>query len=94
MKYHDFLARVEEGGEYTDPADAEKAVRTVLEALGRRLTGAESRHAASQLPAELKSFLEQAPDPAEKLGPEQFIDHLSAAIGRAGRARNGTPAQC
>ncbi|MCH6471172.1 DUF2267 domain-containing protein [Sinomonas terrae] len=83
MKYHDFLKRVEERGEYTDPADAEKAVRTVLEALGRRLTGAESHHVASQLPAELKWFLEQAPEPAEKLGPEQFIDHLSAGTGES-----------
>jgi uncharacterized protein (DUF2267 family) len=75
------VARVEERGEYSGRAEAEEALRNVLEALGRRLTGAESRHVASQLPAELKPFLEQAPAPAEKLGPEQFIDHLSSVTG-------------
>ena len=81
MKYRDFLAKVQERGEYAHRSEAERAVESVLQLIGERLPGAECRHLASQLPAELKPLLLRAQVPAQTMGAEQFVDRLSALTG-------------
>ncbi|MFD1210989.1 DUF2267 domain-containing protein [Arthrobacter sp. GCM10027362] len=80
MKYDEFLAKVQERGDLPGRDESERAVRSALGLLGRRLTGGESDDVASQVPEELMPLLLVSDEP-EPIGPEQFLDRLGEDTG-------------
>ncbi|MFC5637083.1 DUF2267 domain-containing protein [Streptomyces bullii] len=52
-RYDEFLAQVRDRGEYADQDEAAKVTEAVLEALAGRITSAETKDLAAQLPAPL-----------------------------------------
>ncbi|MDI5962765.1 DUF2267 domain-containing protein [Streptomyces sp. SL13] len=89
MAYGQLLERVRYDGAYPTRERAERAVRDVLGALGRQLTGEERAALAARLPAEAAFALNaQASDTApaaEALTGWGFVKELAARTG-------GTPA--
>jgi uncharacterized protein (DUF2267 family) len=81
MTHEEFLAMVRERGQYQDLAEAERVSRAVLGLLGARLTAGEVSDLASQLPAQLKDALVQAPQQAQAFGVEEFVQRLAQAVG-------------
>lgn len=81
MKGHDFLARVRERGDYADTAEAERVTTIVLQQLGTRLAGGESKDLAGQLPAEVQPPLLDAPQESASFGVEEFLSRVAEATG-------------
>ncbi|WP_435879449.1 DUF2267 domain-containing protein [Streptomyces tirandamycinicus] len=85
MTFHHMLERVRYEGAYPTRERAEEAVRAVLAALGRQLTGERRVELAARLPVEgALVFTSQIPD-AEPLSGWEFVKDLAARTG-------GTPA--
>ncbi|WNI21520.1 DUF2267 domain-containing protein [Streptomyces sp. ITFR-16] len=85
MTFHQMLERIRYEGAYPTRERAEDVTRTVLEALGRQLTGDERVDLAARLPVEAARILTgQIPDPRPLTG-WGFVKDLA---GRTG----GTPA--
>ncbi|MFJ3963246.1 DUF2267 domain-containing protein [Streptomyces sp. NPDC090036] len=81
MTFDQMLERVRYEGAYSTRERAEEAVRTVLAALGRRLTGDERVDLAQALPVEAALTLTaQIPDP-EHLTGWGFVKDLAARTG-------------
>ncbi|MEU9107740.1 DUF2267 domain-containing protein [Streptomyces xanthophaeus] len=81
MTYDQLLERVRYEGAYPTRERAEEAVRTVLAALGRQITGDERVDLARRLPVEAAlAFTATAPD-TEQLTGWGFIKDLAARTG-------------
>ena len=86
MQYPEFLRRVEEQIEATQPASetqraAERAIAATLETLSERVTGGEAADLAAQLPEELQAPLRRAPEAAEGLSLEEFYQRVAEREG-------------
>ncbi len=86
MQYPEFLRRVEEQIEATQPVSdtqraAESAIAATLETLSERLTGGEAADLAAQLPEELQTPLQRAPEAAESLSLEEFYQRVAEREG-------------
>ncbi|WP_158851313.1 DUF2267 domain-containing protein [Saccharothrix deserti] len=81
MKEHELVSAVRESTGIGSTDDAERAVRATLQVLGRRLTGGETRHLASQLPPALSSALPEE-GAGERFGVEEFYQRVAAEEGR------------
>ncbi|MET9463747.1 DUF2267 domain-containing protein [Streptomyces sp. NPDC006544] len=85
MTYHQLLERVRYEGAYPTPEHAEAAVRAVLTALGRQLTGDERVDLARLLPVEAALALTASVPDTGRLTGWEFVKDLAARTG-------GTPA--
>ncbi|MFD0489691.1 DUF2267 domain-containing protein [Saccharopolyspora spinosporotrichia] len=83
MKKDEFLAKVEQRGEYEGKEQAAHAVRAVLETLGERLTGDEAKDLAAQLPEGIAGLL-SVRDSAQSLSVDEFLDKISSRLDKAG----------
>jgi uncharacterized protein (DUF2267 family) len=59
MNYDEFVGQVQSRARLASTNDAIRATRATLEVLGERIFGGEAKDIASQLPTELKSYLQQ-----------------------------------
>ncbi|MGW0390411.1 DUF2267 domain-containing protein [Streptomyces sp. NPDC003042] len=81
LTFEQLLERVQYEGAYPNRERAERAVRDVLAALGRRLTGDERVELASRLPAPAAlAFTAEIPDIRQLTGWE-FVKDLAARCG-------------
>ncbi|GIX49484.1 MAG: hypothetical protein KatS3mg131_3695 [Candidatus Tectimicrobiota bacterium] len=64
MHYDEFVIRVQHEAGLDTPEEAVQAIRATLETLGERLDNPEKAQLASELPKELRAFLEQHPQHA------------------------------
>lgn len=81
MKYHEFLAVARDRGKYGDQAEVEQAARTVLGALGARLTRDEAEDLASQLPEPLpEAVLAESAPGGTRWSLEEFLDHIGSRL--------------
>jgi uncharacterized protein (DUF2267 family) len=86
MQYQEFLQRVEEQIDATQPATetksaAERAITATLQTLSERLTGGEAKDLAAQLPQELQAPLQRSAEPAEDLSLEEFYERVAEREG-------------
>lgn len=86
MQYMEFLRRVEQQIEATQPASdtqraAEQAITATLETLSERLTGGQARDLAEQLPEELQPPLKRVAENAEDLSLEEFYQRVAEREG-------------
>lgn len=81
MTYDQMLERVRYEGAYPTRERAEDAVRAVLDALGRQLTGDERVDLARCLPVEAALALTASPPATEQLTGWGFIKDLAARTG-------------
>lgn len=73
----DFLRRVQHLGELSSRDEAETAARLTLSALGDRISGGQAADLAAALPGELRPCLEQAAEPAQAFGIEEFLRRIA-----------------
>jgi uncharacterized protein (DUF2267 family) len=73
----DFLRRVQRLGELRSRAEAETATRLTLSALGDRISGGQAADLAAALPDEMRPCLEQASEPAQAFGIEEFLRRIA-----------------
>jgi len=84
MRYHEFVRRVQEQGEFDSRDEAVTAIEATLSSLGECLYRTERRHLASQLPKEAAAFLEEYVNsevrrpPAVCLTLQEFYDRVGA----------------
>jgi uncharacterized protein (DUF2267 family) len=84
MRYHEFVRRVQEQGEFDSRDEAVTAIKATLSSLGECLYRTERRHLASQLPKEAAAFLEEYVNsevrrpPAACLTLQEFYDRVGA----------------
>lgn len=83
MKYHEFLAKIRQFGEYESQEEAERVTRTVLGVLGARLTGSEAKDLAAQLPDQMSDVLLVQSEPGQPLGVEEFLSEVAKRLGGA-----------
>ena len=87
MQYQEFVQRVEEQVNVTQPATdtqraAENAITATLETLSERLTGGETNDLASQLPTELQAPLQRTgEEQAEDFSLEEFYERVAEREG-------------
>ncbi|WP_329448330.1 DUF2267 domain-containing protein (plasmid) [Streptomyces sp. NBC_01426] len=81
MTFDQMLERVRYEGAYPTRERAEEAVRNVLTALGRQITGDERVDLAQCLPVEAALALTCAPPDAEQLTGWGFVKNLAAQTG-------------
>lgn len=81
MKQEEFLARVRERGEYTEPEEAERVTAAVLAVLGSRIPPDESKDLAAQLPGELGGYLDVSGPVVEAYGVEEFCRRVGDRLG-------------
>ena len=86
MQYQEFLQRVQEQINATEPATqtqraAEQAITATLQTLSERLTGGEATDLAAQLPEELKAPLERSAEEAERFSLEEFYERVAEREG-------------
>ena len=82
MQYQEFIQRVEEEIDATQPATdtqraAENAITATLETLSERLTGGEANDLAAQLPRELQAPLQRTAEEAEDFSLEEFYGRVA-----------------
>jgi uncharacterized protein (DUF2267 family) len=81
VKAHEFLAKVQQRGEYSDQDEAREVTATVLSVLGERLAGNEPADLAAQLPAGIDEFVTSAqPHGGNSFGVEEFLHRIAAAL--------------
>jgi uncharacterized protein (DUF2267 family) len=83
MRYPELIAEVSERSGLPS-AEAEAVTRATLQTLGERITGADARGLAAQLPQELRDVLEQAAEEAEPFDLDEFL-------GRVGKRAEAAP---
>ena len=86
MQYQEFLQRVQEQINATEPATqtqraAEQAITATLQTLSERLTGGEATDLAAQLPEELKAPLQRSAEEAEGFSLEEFYGRVAEREG-------------
>ena len=86
MQYQEFLQRVQEQINATEPATqtqraAEQAITATLQTLSERLTGGEATDLAAQLPEELKAPLQRSAEEAERFSLEEFYERVAEREG-------------
>ncbi|GAB2878523.1 DUF2267 domain-containing protein [Streptomyces deserti] len=82
MRYDEFLAQVRDRGEYADQDEAAKVAEAVLEVLAGRITSAETKDLAAQLPAPLDAKLTAAAsEQPESYGVEEFCRRVAERTG-------------
>lgn len=77
----EFLAKVQERGEYADKHEARHVTAIVLNLLGQRLAGTERHDLAAQLPAGIDQLV--TPDEEASLasfGVEEFLARIAARL--------------
>ncbi|MFF8974299.1 DUF2267 domain-containing protein [Streptomyces sp. NPDC014995] len=80
MQWDEFLAAVQERGEYGTPQEAERAARVVLALLGAHLVGEARTELAGRLPETFAMVLLNPLQAHEPLSPERFIRATAAWI--------------
>ncbi|MEU2288127.1 DUF2267 domain-containing protein [Streptomyces sp. NPDC013178] len=80
MRWDEFLAAVQERGEYGTPQEAERAARVVLALLGAHLVGEARAELAARLPETFAMVLLNPLQAHEPLSPERFIRATAAWI--------------
>lgn len=80
MQWDEFLAAVQERGEYGTPQEAERAARVVLALLGAHLVGEARTELAGRLPETFALVLLNPLQAHEPLSPERFIRATAAWI--------------
>jgi uncharacterized protein (DUF2267 family) len=80
MRQDEMVAAVRASAGIDSRERAEKAVRSTLGVLGRRLAGGETSHVASQLPAGLAQML-PVEGPGERFGMAEFYDRVAVDEG-------------
>lgn len=83
MKYDEFLAEVQQLGEYDSREEAERVTRAVLEMLAERLTGSEAEDLAAQLPDQMGDFLQTQSSAGRSLGVDEFLSEVAERLGGA-----------
>ena len=82
MKYHEFLARVRERGEYADQDEARQIAEQVLSVLAQRISPGEVEDLASQLPEPLGRAVSGArQQQPESFGIEEFCRRVAQRTG-------------
>jgi uncharacterized protein (DUF2267 family) len=82
VNYDEFVAAVQERGEYPTRAEAEDAARSVLEVLASRITPGEAEDMAAQLPGSLADAARpHGAGGAESFGVEEFCRRVADATG-------------
>ena len=77
MQYDDFIDRVQQRAGLNSQEGAVRAIRATLETLGERLSRAETRQLAAQLPKELRAYFH--PRQESQIFPlEEFFNRVSA----------------
>ena len=76
MQWSEFLARVQEHGQYATTTEAERVSRVVLSALSNHLAGPERSELAACLPQEARRILSAPQDPSTPLPAAEFVDRL------------------
>ncbi|MFC8790690.1 DUF2267 domain-containing protein [Streptomyces cinereoruber] len=79
-RWHAFLDRVAERGDYDTPQEAERAARVVLALLGAHLVGDVRTALATRLPETFAVVLLNPLQAAEPLTPERFVRATAAWI--------------
>ncbi|MEJ2183422.1 MAG: DUF2267 domain-containing protein [Nitrospirota bacterium] len=77
MSFEEFIQRVQAVGGMSDRAEADRALRAVLETLGERLFRTERDHLAAQLGGELKEVL-AAKAQDDRYSLEEFYTRVGA----------------
>jgi len=80
MTWEEFCAVVQERGEYTSTAEAERAARIVLALLGAHLVGQVRAELAERLPEQIALILLNPLQAREPLDPERFVRAVAAWI--------------
>ncbi|POX37192.1 DUF2267 domain-containing protein [Streptomyces sp. Ru73] len=80
MSWDDFIAAVQERGEYSSPKEAERSSRVVLALLGAHLVGEVRAELAARLPEPLARILLNPLQAHEPLSTERFIRATAAWI--------------
>ena len=78
--FEEFLANVQERGEYNTQAEAERAARVVLGLLGAHLVGQVRADLAARLPETFATILLNPLQTREPLPPERFVRVVAAWI--------------
>ncbi|MFC7933234.1 DUF2267 domain-containing protein [Streptomyces cinereoruber] len=79
-RWHAFLDRVGERGDYDTPQEAERAARVVLALLGAHLVGDVRTALAARLPETFAVVLLNPLQATEPLSPERFVRATAAWI--------------
>jgi uncharacterized protein (DUF2267 family) len=80
MTFDDFVARVQSRAHMSSAAEAQQAIRAILEVLSQRLTAANAAILAAGLPAEMAPyFARTGPDP--RLDLAEFLERVSLRAG-------------
>ncbi len=79
MKYHDFIAKVQNIADLSNEQDAITATRVTLQTLAERLAGNEPENFAAQLPEELGRFVTEskATKTTENFDLDEFYRRVS-----------------
>jgi uncharacterized protein (DUF2267 family) len=85
MKYHEFVAKVRERGEYPDSEEAERVTQLVLGVLAQRLNRDEAEDLGAQLPLPAGAWLTQQPGPAAAFGVQEFLGRVATGAGATER---------
>ena len=82
MNYNDYIQFVKERAGIKSDAAAKKAIETVFEVLGQRITIGQAEDLAAALPPELRPYLGQMPE-AESFDSREFLRRVSEKEGVA-----------
>lgn len=81
MNYYDsYIRSVREHAWFASDIDAVKAIRAVLEVLGRRITIGQADDLAAALPVDFRPSLRKSPD-AEPFGLDEFLAQIAEKEG-------------
>jgi uncharacterized protein (DUF2267 family) len=80
MNKTEFMRRVQDRLGLVDMAEADSATRSVLAALGDRITDDEAKDLASQLPKDLSEFVRQRIGPVQKMDVDTFIGRIQSDL--------------
>jgi uncharacterized protein (DUF2267 family) len=85
VKYDEFVAKVQERGEYADREEAERVTRLVLGVLAERLNPDEADDLAAQLPPAVATALTTGPHVPVAFGVHEFLGRVAAGAGATER---------
>lgn len=80
MQYNEFLAKIQERGEYGSREETERVTRIVLAVLGLRLAGGEARDLATQVPDQVSDVLLVESGAGRPLGIEEFLNQIATRL--------------
>lgn len=80
MDKHEFLRRVQEELNLVDMSEAETATRSVLAAVTDRITDQEAHDLASQLPSDLREFIQRRGNRIQKMDLDTFISRIQSDL--------------